>query len=89
MRVVRAFHTLPWEVLANPRYEAGTATAFLSGADPEAVAAVAILATEIGLDPVDVRGPDAMAKVETAIGTIWSVLAPEFGREHSLRVLRR
>ncbi|MEQ7049766.1 hypothetical protein ABN764_03780 [Paenibacillaceae sp. P-4] len=48
------------------------------------MAAVAILATEIGLDPVDVRGPDAMAKVETAIGTIWSVLAPEFGGNTAL-----
>lgn len=88
-RVVRAFHTLPWEVLANPRYEVGTATAFMSGDDPAAVAAVAKLTTEIGLDPVDVGGPDGMAKVETAIGTIWSVLAPKFGREYSLSVLRR
>ncbi|QHW29485.1 NAD(P)-binding domain-containing protein [Paenibacillus rhizovicinus] len=88
-RVVRAFHTLPWEVLANPRYEAGIATAFLSGDDPEAVAAVAKLTTQMGLDPVDVGGPDGMAKVETAIGTIWSILAPKFGREYSLSVLRR
>ncbi|MFC4101673.1 NADPH-dependent F420 reductase [Paenibacillus xanthanilyticus] len=88
-RVVRAFHTLPWEVLANPQYEAGTATAFLSGDDPEAVAAVSKLTTQLGLDPVDVGGPDGMAKVETAIGTIWGVLAPKFGREYSLSVLRR
>lgn len=88
-RVVRAFHTLPWEVLANPRYEAGTATAFLSGDDPTALAVVANLATDIGLDPVDAGGPDAMAKVETATGMIWKVLAPKFGREYSLSVLRR
>ncbi|SFJ17221.1 hypothetical protein SAMN02799624_03579 [Paenibacillus sp. UNC496MF] len=88
-RIVRAFHTLPWEVLANPRYEAGTATAFLSGDDPAALATVAKLAIEIGLDPVDVGGPDAMAKVEVAIATIWRILAPKFGREYSLSVLRR
>ncbi|WP_426445303.1 NADPH-dependent F420 reductase [Paenibacillus sp. S-38] len=88
-RVVRAFHTLPWEVLANPQYEQGTATAFLSGDDPAAAAVVARLITEIGLDPVDVGGPDRMAKVETAIGTLWGVLAPRFGREYSLSVLRR
>ncbi|MFK7693130.1 NADPH-dependent F420 reductase [Paenibacillus sp. HJGM_3] len=88
-RVVRAFHTLPWEVLSNPRYEAGTATAFLSGDDPAAVAAVANLATDIGLDPVNIGGPEAMAKVEMAVGMIWSVLAPKFGREYSLSVLRR
>ncbi|SFE07760.1 hypothetical protein SAMN05216378_2240 [Paenibacillus catalpae] len=88
-RVVRAFHTLPWEVLASPRYETGLATAFLSGDDPAAVTAVAKLAADIGLDPVDVSGSDAMAKVEVAIGTLWSVLAPKFGREYSLAVLRR
>ncbi|GAA4856140.1 hypothetical protein GCM10023310_39100 [Paenibacillus vulneris] len=32
---------------------------------------------------------DAMAKVEMATGTIWGVLAPHFGREYSLSVLRR
>jgi predicted dinucleotide-binding enzyme len=88
-RVVRAFHTLPWEVLANPRYEAGTATVFLSGDHPEAVEAVAQLTRDIGLDPVDVGGPGAMAKMETAIGMIWSALSPRFGREYSLSVLRR
>jgi predicted dinucleotide-binding enzyme len=88
-RVVRAFHTLPWEVLANPQYEVGIATAFLSGDDPEAVAVVAKLTTQMGLDPVDVGGPDGMAKVEKAIGTIWRILAPKFGREYSLSVLRR
>jgi predicted dinucleotide-binding enzyme len=88
-RVVRAFHTLPWEVLANPRYEAGNAAAFLSGDDHAAVEVVTKLAREIGLDPVEVDGPDAMAKAETAIGMIWSILAPKFGREYSLSVLRR
>ncbi|MBM7566122.1 NADPH-dependent F420 reductase [Paenibacillus sacheonensis] len=88
-RVVRAFHTLPWEVLANSQYEAGVATVFLSGDDPEAVEAVAALTTQLGLDPVAVGGPDDMAKVETAIGTMWRILAPKFGREFSLSVLRR
>ncbi|MFC5406046.1 NADPH-dependent F420 reductase [Cohnella soli] len=88
-RVVRAFHSLPWEALANPRYDAGNATAFFSGDDPEALAAVANLASDIGLDPVDVGSSDAMAKVDMAIGTMWSVLAPKFGRDYSLSVLRR
>lgn len=88
-RIVRAFHALPWEVIANPRYEAGAATAFLYGDDPAAVEVVARLASDIGLDPVDVGDSDAMAKAETAVGTLWSVLAPKFGREYSLSVLRR
>ncbi|MCZ8520835.1 MULTISPECIES: hypothetical protein [Paenibacillus] len=59
------------------------AKAFLYGDDPAAVATVTQLISEIGLDPVDVGAPDGMAKVETAIGTMWSVLAPQFGREYS------
>lgn len=88
-RIVRAFHTLPWEVLAEPRYEAGRATAFLYGDDPSAVASVAGLAADIGLDPIDVGGPEAMAQAEAANGTLWRVLAPLFGRAYSLQVLRR
>ncbi|SFB50216.1 hypothetical protein SAMN05216312_110201 [Cohnella sp. OV330] len=88
-RIVRAFHTLPWEVLAEPRYEAGRATAFLYGDDPSATAAVAGLAADIGLDAVDVGSPEAMAKTEAANGALWSVLGPRFGRTYSLQVLRR
>lgn len=88
-RIVRAFHTLPWEVLAEPRYEAGRATLFLYGDDPSATAAVAKMAADIGLDPVDVGSPEAMAKAEAANGALWSVLAPLFGRGYSLQVLRR
>lgn len=88
-RVVRAFHTLPWEVLAEPRYETGRATLFLYGDDPSATAAVAKLAADIGLDPVDVGSPEAMAKTEAANGALWSVLGPMFGRGYSLQVLRR
>jgi len=88
-RVVRAYHTLPWEVIANPAYEAGHATAFLYGDDAAATAAVAALTADIGLDPVDVGGPDAMAQAEAANGALWGVLAPLFGREYSLQVLRR
>ncbi|MBB6637463.1 NAD(P)-binding domain-containing protein [Cohnella thailandensis] len=88
-RVVRAFHNFTWEVLANPCYEGGRAAAFLSGDDPEAVAVVASLATDIGLDAIDVGDPESMAKVEAAVGMLWGVLGSRFGREYSLGVLRR
>lgn len=88
-RVVRAFHNLTWEVLANPSYEDGRAAAFLSGDDPEAVAVVLTLAADIGLDAIDVGDPDSMAKAEAAVGMLWGVLGPRFGREYSLGVLRR
>ncbi|WP_438446951.1 NADPH-dependent F420 reductase [Gorillibacterium sp. sgz5001074] len=88
-RIVRAFHTMPWEVLANPHYEGGTAAAFLYGDDSAAVETVARLITELGLDPIDVGGPDEMTALETANGTLWRIFAPVFGREYGLSILRR
>lgn len=88
-RVVRAFHTLPWEVLANPQYGPTNATAFLSGEDSGAKEVVAGLARDIGLDPVDVGGSANMERVEAASGMLWGVLGPKFGRTYGLRVVRR
>ncbi|MBB6674549.1 NADPH-dependent F420 reductase [Cohnella nanjingensis] len=88
-RVVRTFNTLPWEVLANPQYGPINATAFLSGDDSEAKGVVIQLSQDIGLDPVDVGGSANMEKIETAMGTLWSILSPKFGRDYSLRILRR
>lgn len=88
-RVVRAFHTFPWEALANPRFGSTNATAFLSGDDGEAKEVVARLCRDIGLDSIDVGGSENMEKIDTAVGTLWSVLSPQFGRDFSLRVLRR
>ncbi|OZB95187.1 NADPH-dependent F420 reductase [Paenibacillus sp. XY044] len=88
-RVVRAFHTLPWEVLAKPRYEEGNATVFLSGEDTEAKDTVARLSRDIGLDSVDVGGSGNMERIETGIGMLWQALSPQFGRDFGIRVLRR
>ncbi|GMX60623.1 NADPH-dependent F420 reductase [Paenibacillus elgii] len=88
-RIVRAYHTLPWEVLANPLYGTSNATAFLSGDDAEAKEIIARLSRDIGLDPVDVGGSASMEKIEAAMGTLWSILSPQFGRDYGLRILRR
>jgi 8-hydroxy-5-deazaflavin:NADPH oxidoreductase len=88
-RVVRTYNTLPWEVLANPQYGPINATAFLSGDDSGAKEVVAQLSCDIGLDPVDVGGSANMEKIETAMGTLWSILSSQFGRDYSLRILRR
>ncbi|WP_135556423.1 NADPH-dependent F420 reductase [Paenibacillus cymbidii] len=88
-RVVRAFHTLPWEVIAEPEYDAINASLFVSGDDAEAKAIVSGLAADIGLDPVDVGGSAEMAKVEEAIIALWGVFSPLYGRNYGLRVLRR
>jgi 8-hydroxy-5-deazaflavin:NADPH oxidoreductase len=88
-RVVRTFNTLPWEVLANPQYGPINTTAFLSGDDSEAKEVVIQLSQDIGLDPVDVGGSANMEKIETAMGTLWRILSSKFGRDYSLRILRR
>jgi predicted dinucleotide-binding enzyme len=88
-RIVRTFNTLPWEVLANPQYGSSNATSFMSGDDSEAKEVVAHLSRDIGLDPVDVGGSANMEKIEAAMGTLWGILSPKFGRDYSLRVLRR
>jgi hypothetical protein len=88
-RVVRAFHTLTWEALANPQYGAVNASVFLSGEDAAAKDVVAGLCGDIGLDPVDVGGPAQMEKVEAAVGMLWGALSPLFGRDYALRVARR
>lgn len=88
-RVVRAYHALPWEALANPQYGPANATSFLSGDDAEAKEVVTGLCCDIGLDPVDVGGSANMEKIDAAIGMLWNTLFPQFGRDFSLRVLRR
>ncbi|MDR9855050.1 NAD(P)-binding domain-containing protein [Paenibacillus sp. VCA1] len=88
-RVVRAFHTLPWEVIANPQFGQINATAFLSGMHSEANETVAQLMQEISLDPVDVGDSVNMEKIDAAIGALWGILSPQFGRDFGIRVLRR
>ncbi|MET3287563.1 UNVERIFIED_CONTAM: putative dinucleotide-binding enzyme [Brevibacillus sp. OAP136] len=88
-RVVRAYHTLPWEVLAEPHFGSVNATAFLSGDDASAKEIVGRLTAEIGLDPVDVGDSANMEKIDNAIGSLWGILYPQFGRNFSLRILRR
>ncbi|PYI56395.1 NADPH-dependent F420 reductase [Paenibacillus flagellatus] len=88
-RVVRAFHTSTWEALANPRFGEANATLFLSGDDEEAKQAVIRLGAEAGFDMVDAGGAEAMAEVEKALYSFWTVLSPRFGRDYAIRVLRR
>lgn len=88
-RVVRAFHTSTWEALANPRFDGGNATLFMSGEDEEAKRTVYRLGAEAGFDMVDAGGAEAMAEIEKAIFTFWTVLSPQFGRDYAIRVLRR
>ncbi|RNB87171.1 hypothetical protein EDM56_15940 [Brevibacillus fluminis] len=76
-------------MLAEPQFGSVNATAFLSGDDASAKEIVGRLSAEIGLDPVDVGDSANMEKIENAIGSLWGILSPQFGRNFSLRILRR
>lgn len=88
-RVVRAFNTVAWEVIANPHYGPTNATLFLNGDDSGAKEIVARLGRDIGFDPVDAGDSTTIANIETALGILWRLFAPQFGREFALRLLRR
>lgn len=88
-RVVRAFHTLTWEALANPRFGGANATLFMSGDDEEAKQTVFRLGAEAGFDMVDAGSAEAMTEIEKALFSFWTALSPRFGRDYAIRVLRR
>lgn len=88
-RVVRAFNAVAWEVIANPHYGPTNATLLITGDDAEAKEIVAQLCRDIGFDPVDAGDSANSPNIETALGILWRLLAPQFGREWTLRVLRR
>jgi len=88
-RVIRAFNSLAWEVLQNPQYGTANATMFILGDDDLAKQIVAGLARDAGLDPVDAGLLANCTLIESALGSLWTILGPQFGRDHCLRVLRR
>ncbi|SHE71725.1 hypothetical protein SAMN05444392_102506 [Seinonella peptonophila] len=88
-RVVRAFHTLTWEVVANPKFGSTNASVFLNSADAGAKKVVAQLIRDIDLDPIDVGTVENMKQIDGAIQNLWMVLSQQYGREFGIRVLRQ
>ncbi len=89
-RVVRAFNTVPAEVMVNPRFEDGRASAFVCADDALARKTVVALARDIGFDPVDV-GPLRSACSIDRLLAVWRVLAFDagLGRNVAFQLLRR
>ncbi|MGZ3898973.1 MAG: NADPH-dependent F420 reductase [Bacteroidia bacterium] len=88
-RVVRAFNLIPWEILSKPKYQETNASIFISGDDSEAKEVVYKLCKDINFDPVDAGKSENIVPLETAMGLLWKVFAPNFGRDFSFRILRR
>jgi predicted dinucleotide-binding enzyme len=89
-RVVRAFNTVPAEVMINPRFEHGCASTFVCADDPLARATVLSLARDIGFDAVD-AGPLKSACAIDRLLAVWWVLAFDagLGRNVAFELLRR
>lgn len=88
-RVVRAFNMIPWEILSKPQYQNTSASIFIAGDDDEAKGIVSNLCDDIGFDPVDAGSADNIVALETAMGLLWKIFSPKFGRDFSFRILRR
>ena len=88
-RVVRAFNLIPWEILSKPKYQETNASIFIIGDDTEAKEVVSKLCRDINFDPVDAGKAEIIVSLETAVGTLWKIFSPSFGRDFSLRILRR
>ena len=90
-RIVRAFNTIPAEVMVNPRFEGGArASTFVCADDPLARATVYRLARDIGFDAVD-AGPLKSACVIDRLLAVWRTLAFDsgLGRNLAFQLLRR
>jgi hypothetical protein len=88
-RVVKAFSTAGFNIFADPRFDGQVADLHLCGDDAEAKAAVADLARDLGLEPVDC-GPLSRAELLESLARLWIALARDgAGRDIAFKLLRR
>jgi predicted dinucleotide-binding enzyme len=88
-RVVKAFNTTGWEVMADTAFAGGKPALFLCGDDAEARQTVAGLAADLGFEPVDC-GPLRMARSLEPLAVLWISLARSgMGRHFAWALLRR
>jgi NADPH-dependent F420 reductase len=88
-RVVKAFNTAGFEVFADPRFGAETASLFLCGDHAGAKETIGGLARELGLEPVDCGALSQARRLEE-LALLWiSLAAGGQGRAHAFRLLRR
>ena len=89
-RVVKAFNTVGYNIMENPRFGQESAVMFYCGNDAPAKQIVHQLAADLGFDPVD-AGPLTRARVLEPFALLWISLAYQagLGREIGFRLLRR
>jgi len=89
-RVVRAFNTVPAEVMLNPLFENGRASTFVCADDLLARVTVLSLARDIGFDAVDAGSLKSACGIDRLL-SVWRVLAFDagLGRNVAFELLRR
>lgn len=89
-RIVKAFNSVGWEVMANPVYGGGVPIMPYCGDDAEAKQTVRGLIGDLGFEAIDV-GPLANAWLTESMAQLWGQIAytAGLGREVAWALLRR
>ena len=87
---MRAFNTVPAEVMINPRFGEGRASTFVCADDRIARVTVVRLARDIGFDAVDAGPLESACSIDRLLA-VWRVLAFDagLGRNVTFQLLRR
>ena len=89
-KVVKAFNTVGFNIMANPVFDDRRALLFYCGDNAEAKKVVNQLASELGFDPAD-AGPLTRARLLEPFAMLWISLAftPGHGREFAFLMMKR
>jgi predicted dinucleotide-binding enzyme len=89
-RVVKAFNTVGFNIMADPRFDRGRAAMFYCGEDAKAKDTVASLISELGFEALD-AGPVTQARLLEPHALLWISLALQngYGLEIAFQLLRR
>jgi len=89
-KVVKAFNTIFWQNLGNPRFGSQNASLFYCGDEEEAKAVVAKLGQDLGFEPIDV-GPLMNARYLESLAILWIELAlgRGMGTDIAFKLIRR
>jgi 8-hydroxy-5-deazaflavin:NADPH oxidoreductase len=89
-RVVKAFSTVGWPVMADPTINGVSALLPIAGNDPEAKSAVMKLGEQLGFDARDV-GSIEVARLLEPFGMLWIHLAfaMGYGTDFAFQIIRR